>query len=307
MPGGTDVSASIRAIAAHRPDIFGEGGDEEEAIRQAAEVAKSRAREAQVWDGHAASKDSITLQYQQTADLSEQIKALHRSKGLLATDPDGPQIGPSVPVASTSIAAEPTSLSHGASISSGPQPATLTIERNTSQNFQATGHLPPNFTSGAPSSVATPQDPPANIPSIPGLPARPNVHVPGEALPGPGPGSLSALEARNAPPPPPPSAPAASISRPADGEPEDERSAKRAKVSSGAGGHVYSEEEWLESHPEPVRIKVQLPDYAEKPAWGCKGQEVELEVPLTLLVGTIRDRIQVRLPSLSFLLASFFC
>jgi hypothetical protein len=33
MPGGTDVSASIRAIAAHRPDIFGENIGEAEKQR----------------------------------------------------------------------------------------------------------------------------------------------------------------------------------------------------------------------------------------------------------------------------------
>ncbi|GAA5875713.1 hypothetical protein JCM8547_007047 [Rhodosporidiobolus lusitaniae] len=296
MPGGTDVSASIRAIAAHRPDIFGgDSADDEERRKQAEEVAKSRAREAQVWDGHAASKESITLRYQQTADLSEQIAALHRSKGLLEADPNGPQIGPSVPViGSTGVAAEPTMLSTGSSISSGPQPATMTLERNVSQNFTVNNGLPSGYASpaGASVSVSTPEPP--SIPSIPGLPARPQVSNPGEALPGPGPGSLSALEARTAASSAPSSAPAAAsaaptATRPAEDEPEDERAAKRTKVSAG---QLYSEEDWLASHPDPVKIKVQVPEYPEKPAWGCKGQEVELEVPLTLLVGTIRDRIQ---------------
>ncbi|BGP17592.1 hypothetical protein JCM10213_001241 [Rhodosporidiobolus nylandii] len=298
MPGGTDVSASIRAIAANRPDIFGDADEnEEEQKRRAEELAKSRAREAHVWDGHAASKESITLRYQQTADLSEQISALHRAKGLLATDPEGPQIGPSVPSASTSAPIEHTTLTSGASISSGPQPATLTIERNTGRDFTAVGAMP-SFasTSGASVSVSTPTEgvdapaPPPTAPSMPlppGLPARPQVVNPGEALPGPGPGSLRALEAAAAPPAPA-AAQLAGTTRPAEDDLE-EPSAKRTKRTDG---QLYSEEDWLASHPDPVKIKVQLPDYPEKPAWGCVGQEVELEVPLTLLVGTIRDRIQ---------------
>ncbi|GAA5825145.1 hypothetical protein JCM11251_006118 [Rhodosporidiobolus azoricus] len=303
MPGGTDVSASIRAIAAHRPDIFGEGDeDDEERKKRAEEMAKSRAREAQVWDGHAASKESITLRYQQTADLTNQIEALHRSKGLLATDNGGPQIGPSVPTASTSSAIEPTTLSAGASISAGPQPAQLNIERTTQHNFTTVGGLPPNFTDpsgGTSVSVATPSDStdaPSTAPIAlpPGLPARPQVQNPGEALPGPGPGSLRALEAAaaaaSASPALPAAAAATGTTRPAEDEPEDEPSAKRSKRAGE--GALYSEEDWLASHPDPVKIKVQMPEYAEKPAWGCKGQEVELDVPLTLLVGTIRDRIQ---------------
>lgn len=78
------MSASIRALAAHRPDIFGSGtgGDEEEARLQEA-AAKSKAREKDVWDGHTASKESATNRYQAGANLDEQIEALMRSKGLI--------------------------------------------------------------------------------------------------------------------------------------------------------------------------------------------------------------------------------
>ncbi|GAA6011681.1 hypothetical protein JCM10207_004207 [Rhodosporidiobolus poonsookiae] len=298
MPGGTDVSASIRAIAAHRPDIFGEAGDEQERARQAAEVAKSKAREAHVWDGHAASKDSITLRYQQTADLSEQIEALHRAKGLVEVQGDGgPQIGPYVPTASTSSQIEATSLSSGASISAAPQPASLTIERTTANNNFAFAGAAPGFASpaGASASVSTPNgDEGTSVPSAPalalppGLPARPNVSNPGEALPGPGPGSLAAQEARAAASASP-APPVAGTTRAASEEPDDAPSAKRARR---ADGQLYSEEEWLAAHPDPVRVQVQMPTVEDKPAWGAKGQVVEIEVPLTLLVGTVRDRIQ---------------
>jgi len=70
-------------MAAHRPDIFGDSPGDKEFRRQAEELAKSRAREKDVWDGHAASKESITNRYQATANLDEQIEALHRAKHLV--------------------------------------------------------------------------------------------------------------------------------------------------------------------------------------------------------------------------------
>ncbi|BGP49282.1 SF3a splicing factor complex subunit [Rhodotorula kratochvilovae] len=294
MPGGTDVSASIRAIAAHRPDIFGGDIGDVEKQRQAERAAQSKAREKNVWDGHAASKESITLRYQQTANLDDQIAALHKAKGILATEESN--IGPSLPSQNSSGAPiEPTVLSGGASISAGPQrQQQVTVERTTQSDFRSVG-LPPNFAASPapaenPYHASTESNAPAAAagpPLAPGLPQRPNVSTPGEALPGPGPGSLRAQEAAAAPST---SAPTAGVTRPApDAEGDSgEPAAKRARV---AEGHTYPEDEWLAAHPDLVRIKVQLPEYAAKPAWGCKGQVVELEVPLTLLVGTVRDRI----------------
>lgn len=80
---GTDVASSMRALAAHRPDIFSAGGDEEAKKRQAEALAKSKTREMGVWDGHSATKDAITNRYQTGANFDEQIEALHRAKGLL--------------------------------------------------------------------------------------------------------------------------------------------------------------------------------------------------------------------------------
>lgn len=82
-PTGTDVSSSIRAMAAHRPDIFGDSPGDKEFRKQAEELAKSRLREKDVWDGHAASRESITNRYQQNANLDEQIESIHRAKHVL--------------------------------------------------------------------------------------------------------------------------------------------------------------------------------------------------------------------------------
>ena len=304
MPGGTDVSASIRAIAAHRPDIFGGDIGDAEKQKQAERVAQSKAREKNVWDGHAASKESITLRYQQTANFDEQIAAIHKSKGVLPTEESN--IGPALPAGGTAPAPttgmhEPTVLSGGATISAGPQRQDqVTIERTTQNDFRSVG-LPPGFAPSpapAPAPVAGDADSAASVtdantaPLPAGLPQRLAWVRHLRALPGPGPGSLRANE--TASPAPAPAATTAGVTRPApdaDGE-GDEPSAKRARTDDAPT--IVSEEEWLASHPNPIKVQVQLPDYAAKPAWGCKGQRVELEVPLTLLVGTVRDRIAVR-------------
>ncbi|GAA5991042.1 hypothetical protein JCM10908_006514 [Rhodotorula pacifica] len=286
MPGGTDVSASIRAIAAHRPDIFGENIGEAEKQRQAEELAKSRAREKNVWDGHAASKETITMRYQQTANYDDQIAALHRAKGLLPTEESN--IGPIMPEPSEvpePVAAPPpppnNNLTTGASISAAPQPPQIVLERTTSSNFTSVG-LPPGF---APQDAGAGGSPMPAPPLPAGLPQRPAVPTPGEALPSTGAPAL-------APPTPAPVAQPSDVSpngtRPAPDEADDEPSAKRARRDEN---QIVPEEEWLAKHPDPVKITVQLPDYPAKPAWGCKGQAVELEVPLTLLIGTVRDRI----------------
>ncbi|GAA6060352.1 hypothetical protein JCM10212_004536 [Sporobolomyces blumeae] len=273
LPEGTDVSASIRAMAAHRPDIFGDSLGDAELKRQAEALAKSKLREKDVWDGHAASRESITSRYQASANLDEQIEALHRAKHLVGPNDGGdPAIGPAAPAPAPPTAPhEPTTLSSGSTISAGPQPAGT--------------FLAPPVPSAQP--AATSPIPPASAMPLPaGLPMRPNVNIPGEALPGPGPGSLSATESAQ-------TAQAGQGSsslptRPAEDEPEDEPSAKRAKATEG---ELVPEEEWLAAHPDPIKIGVQLPEYPAKPAWGCDGKKLELEVPLTLLVGTIRDRI----------------
>ncbi|GAA5836800.1 hypothetical protein JCM3766R1_006268 [Sporobolomyces carnicolor] len=254
LPEGTDVSSSIRAMAAHRPDIFGDSPGDKEFRKQAEELAKSRLREKDVWDGHAASRESITNRYQQNANLDEQIESIHRAKHVLDLENGaGPQIGPAAPAtplpSATPAPGQPqsTTLSTGATISAGPQPASALPLAPPSSQYDDSASFPPSA--------------PITLPSS--LPQRPNVATPGEALPAP-------------------------ATRPAEDEPEDEPSAKRTKTGEG---ELVPEEEWLASHPDPVKIGVQLPDYPAKPAWGCDGKKLELEVPLTLLVGTIRDRI----------------
>ncbi|GAA98213.1 uncharacterized protein L969DRAFT_85848 [Mixia osmundae IAM 14324] len=75
---------------------------------------------------------------------------------------------------------------------------------------------------------------------------------------------------------------------PAVGQPD----AKRRKMP----GQVYPEAEWLRLHPEPITVSVQLPTLPDKPEWHCDGSVLQLsDIPLTLLAGTLRDRIQEKI------------
>ena len=76
-----------------------------------------------------------------------------------------------------------------------------------------------------------------------------------------------------------------------DADGDGERASKRQRRDDGS---LWPEEEWLKTHPESITINIVLPDYPDKPNWGCDGSTLQLEVPLTLLVGTVRDRIAAR-------------
>lgn len=74
----------------------------------------------------------------------------------------------------------------------------------------------------------------------------------------------------------------------ADGMPP----AKRQKVAKLPGGQYYPEADWISMHPLPISLQVQLPDEPSKPEWKLDGTVVIIpDLPLNLLVSTLRDRI----------------
>ncbi|KDE04288.1 hypothetical protein MVLG_05246 [Microbotryum lychnidis-dioicae p1A1 Lamole] len=269
LPQGTDVSSSIRNLAAHRPDIFGVGTDDEARRKQeqAETLARSKKRELGVWDGHTTTKDAITSRYQAGANLDEQIEALHRAKGLVGSQNDkATVIGPTVPNLSNIDIA---SASMDDSTSSSGLPSVM-------------------LAAGQPTLVATTNTPsPGQVPLPTAIPVpTSSIETPGTA--GPSQTFDSSLPSYAG-------AQAGVVSnpnRPADASPDGEPTAKRARLSVSGNGDLRSEAEWLKVHgTDPIRIRIQLPEYPAKPTWGCDGSIFSLEVPLTLLVGTIRDRI----------------
>jgi splicing factor 3A subunit 1 len=78
---GANVVTSLRDLARTRTDIFGAEAEEEARKKEAAEEqARRREREKVVWDGHTASKAGTLDKFQSSANLEEQIAAIHKAK-----------------------------------------------------------------------------------------------------------------------------------------------------------------------------------------------------------------------------------
>jgi len=68
--------------------------------------------------------------------------------------------------------------------------------------------------------------------------------------------------------------------------------AKRQRVARLPGGQLYPELDWIAMHPHPISLLVQMPKDDAKPEWKLDGGVVIIpDLPLNLLVSTLRDRI----------------
>lgn len=264
---GANVVTSLKNLASTRVDIFGTEADEERRKREEEEEhARRKEREKVVWDGHTATKVSTMDKYSTNVNFDEQIAAIHRAKGLGPQEPNaiGPGIGPaaapppitSLPPAPASLPAPPTQTANpafsAATVSSGPQPASA---------FQPPPvMLPPLHYQGLDAAQPFGFQPPP-----PGMhPAR---------MPG--------------------APPQAGMVRSADQVEglEEQPQIKRQKIARLPGGAVYPEADWINMHPYTISLNIQLPSDPSKPEWKLDGNVVTVsDLPLTLLVSTLRDR-----------------
>ncbi|EEB93103.1 hypothetical protein MPER_08288 [Moniliophthora perniciosa FA553] len=77
-----------------------------------------------------------------------------------------------------------------------------------------------------------------------------------------------------------------------EGGEDDIPPAKRQRVNKMPGSTMFSEEDWINMHPHPISLQVQLPNDPTKPEWKLDGKIVTIpDLPLHLLVSTLRDRI----------------
>ncbi|KAL4251665.1 Splicing factor 3A subunit 1 [Abortiporus biennis] len=284
---GANVVSSLKNLARTRVDIFGAEEDEEKRKREEEEErVRRKEREKVVWDGHTASKANTLDKFSTNVNFDEQIAAIHRAKGLgpQETNAIGPGIGPtSIPAALTTLPPPPASLPAppmqgggsgepayaAATVSSGPQPASLYPQ-------PVPVMLPPLHYQGldAPQPFGF-QPPPAGMMH----PAR--------------------AAAMGAPLPPPmngPPQPQTGMVRSADemeGNGEDGGPpAKRQKVAKLPAGQYYPEQDWINLHPHPISLQIQLPNDSSKPEWKLDGTVVTVpDLPLNLLISTLRDRI----------------
>ncbi|CAE6520816.1 unnamed protein product [Rhizoctonia solani] len=268
LQGGANVVTSLRDLARTRTDIFGAEAEEEARKKEVAEEqARRREREKVVWDGHTASKAGTLDKFQSNANLEEQIAAIHKAKlgiGAATGHAIGPTAGPSggstLPI-NPSLPANPTTL---------PPPS-----------MDPTGV----YSAGA-TVFAAPQPLPPPHPSLPAMPtfamSPPGIH----------PSRLAAMGMPGAP------SPVAGVVRSADemngGDGMQQAAPKRPRVEKLPEGRYYTEQDWQNLHNnEPVSINVQLPNHPENPEWKMNGQTVAVpDLPLTLLISTLRDRVQ---------------
>ncbi|CUA75009.1 Splicing factor 3A subunit 1 [Rhizoctonia solani] len=268
LQGGANVVTSLRDLARTRTDIFGAEAEEEARKKEAVEEqARRREREKVVWDGHTASKAGTLDKFQSNANLEEQIAAIHKAKlgiGAAAGHTIGPTAGPSgvstLPI-NPSLPANPTTLPPPPMDPAGVYSAGATV-------FAAPQPLPP---------------PHPSLPAMPTFAMSPSgIH----------PSRLAAMGMPGAP------SPVAGVVRSADemngGDGMQQAAPKRPRVEKLPEGRYYTEQDWQNLHNnEPVSINVQLPNHPENPEWKMNGQVVAVpDLPLTLLISTLRDRVQ---------------
>ncbi|KAH9001730.1 Pre-mRNA splicing factor PRP21 like protein-domain-containing protein [Lactarius akahatsu] len=275
---GANVVSSLKNLARTRVDIFGTETDEERRKREEEEERERRKeREKVVWDGHTATKAGTLDKYSTNVNFDEQIAAIHRAKGLGPQEANaiGPGIGPAaappplasvppalpIPPKPVDVVSKDPSFT-AATISSGPQPASMY------PTPAPPVMLPPLHYQGLDSAQPFGYQPP----------------------PGRVPPPFTPPAAGAAPP-----ANATGTVRPADqmeGDADDVPPAKRQRVAKLPGGQYYPEQDWINMHPHPISLQVQLPSNASSPEWKMDGTIVTIaDLPLNLFVSTLRDRI----------------
>lgn len=76
-----------------------------------------------------------------------------------------------------------------------------------------------------------------------------------------------------------------------EGAADDIPPAKKQRVHKLLSGQLYPESDWIQLHPHPISLQIQLPSEPSKPEWKLDGQIILVpDLPVTLLVSTLRDR-----------------
>nr|GAT61226.1 predicted protein [Mycena chlorophos] len=284
LQSGANVVSALKGLARTRVDIFGGEGDEERRKKEEEEEREKRKeREKVVWDGHTNSKANTMDKFSTNVNFEEQIAAIHRAKGL------GPQeanaIGPGIGTAAAPPLLSSTLPAPPASLPAHPQAANSALPSQPGVYPAAT------VSSGPQPSSAFP--PPVMLPPLHYQPmdaAQPFGFQPPSASQSMHPTRAAALAAANDV-----LAAQAGQVRSAEemeGASDDVPPAKRQRVAKLPNGQLYSEQDWLTSHPHPISLQVQLPKDDTKPEWKLDGTVVTIpDLSLNLLVSTLRDRI----------------
>lgn len=217
---GADPSRFLKQFAGRRTDIFGSAAEEEAQKRKEEEEARKRKeRERLVWDGHAASRNDTSTEFNRPEQLQEEMQHIQKK---FKTDQEKVYIGPQTGVAAQPEAAAPIA-----------------------QPMSYSGN---SMSAGAVTYSAAPGLPPSMMPSLPqpqeGYQAYPGYSYPGQYV-----------------------------------------------LEKKTDGTLYPEDQWMQYHPEPINIVIQMPE-ATNISEKCNGAQVSLGIlaPSTT-IGVIRDRI----------------
>ena len=80
---GVHIGDTLKQLAERRSDIFGVGAEETLIGRKLGEEEDQSKVTKEIWDGHTASMERATKLAHSNITFEDQIKAIHRSKGLL--------------------------------------------------------------------------------------------------------------------------------------------------------------------------------------------------------------------------------
>ncbi|XP_065683592.1 splicing factor 3A subunit 1 isoform X1 [Hydra vulgaris] len=323
---GVHIGDTLKQLAERRSDIFGVGAEETYIGKKLGEEEGPKKSGLEIWDGHTASMERTTKLAHSNITFEDQIKAIHRSKGLLPSE-DAEKIGPAIPNSTASNTEPSKSFVQQTPVSKPfllPQaPAPVSIQSTISQPIfnqsaqsgfsQTTQPENTSITTSIPSTPSIP--PPATqliqpISVTPQLPPQPPV-APGIPAPQPqsirmAPPTLIPLPHTMMMPPPrlmvPPLGsifPAPPILQPVREEAplilpppkdDDEPQSKKSKLDE-TDTELVSEAEFLQNNKLPVTFRVQVPEIPEKPEWQCQGQVISITLPLTTQCSVIKSKI----------------
>lgn len=250
---GADPSKVLKQFAGKRTDIFGGAAEEEAQRRREQEEARKRKeRETIVWDGHAASRIDTTAEFNRPQALQQEMEQITKR---FKTDQPKTYMGPQI---------------------TGP------IEAD-GGHYAAPVHMQGASIQQQPSTVPMA---PAGMEMHAAAYSAPHGQHMGGGMPYGQPGGYGM------PPAPPPQQQHYSGGYTDGQQAQPDGTQGQYGLEKRTDGVLYPEAQWLQYHPNPLRIVVQLPD-TRSISDKCDGTQVTFDgLPPSTTIGMVRDRLQ---------------
>lgn len=273
-----EIASNLLAFAQKRKDLQGASVRE---LEKEEEEKRRKAKEKVIWDGHTDSAQRTT---------NEAIKAAANARDV-PTEPAGVNIGPTMP-GTTPVNNPPLPFNPPPPSAPPPPPP------------------PPPVNPPPPRNPPPPFNTAATMPRIPGL-MMPLVPPPPMPIPAPPPpiATTATMTTMHHVPPPPgaagvsgavavmpplpliPPPPLTGMPLPPHmPPPPDLPPAKRQKQDETSG--LIPEEEFAANHPDDIEIHVQVPNEPDKSEYTLAGQTIQISVPISELVSSVKEKIR---------------